>query len=219
MSVNDNINFDEIFEVDDPRRILMRVVGLGEIGRKGAPYFDRLWALTNRTFSSLDRSDELAILLVAYGSRSLGAIVGAIGFDELNDQHITILDWLIALTDDVDPHLSELAVWGLGDIGVPPEAVRLELKRLANGKLRQCEPEHATIRSVAFRMLARVSRHDAEELVDSHACEEYLASVENWLRELVEKGRVGNESYRLHIEESAWLRDPKNNGLHASSVG
>lgn len=101
------------------------------------------------------------------------------------------------------------------------EKSRFSMQRRAGdiGGVRKREPTHATIRSVAFRMLARAVRVGAKELVDSDACKEYLASVENWLRELESKGQAGNESYRLHLEESAWLRTPKNNGLHASSVG
>lgn len=212
-------DLDEFFV--DPKQTTrwMRVGAYGELGKSAAAYLDRLFGLVQTRLSSVDCEDINAIKLIAYGSRSLAQIVSDIGFSASCQQHNAILDWLIALATETEPHLAELAVWGLGDIGIPPEIVRSELTRIAAGGSRQNEPKHATIRSVAFRMLARVARPDAELLVDSHACKEYLESVENWLRELEENGRKGTESYRLHIEESAWLRNAKNNGLHTGSVG
>jgi hypothetical protein len=122
--------------------------------------------------------------------------------------HDSVLSWLLDLTNDPNPLLAELAVWGLGDFGVPPDAVRERLVYLANGTLRPNEPKHATIRSVAFRMLARSSRNDAELLRDSPAAKEYLESVDDWIRELVATGRNGNWAHVMHIDESAWLRSP-----------
>ncbi len=120
--------------------------------------------------------------------------------------HDAVLSWLLDLTDNPNPLLAELATWGLGDFGVPPDAVRLRLLALARGPLRETEPKHATIRSVAFRMLARTSRADAELLRDSPAATEYLQSVDNWIEELIASNREGNWAHVMHVEESKWLR-------------
>lgn len=177
---------------------------LGELGQEAVCYLPRLFELVREYYPRIPDTDIRTVKVVAYGSRSLGTLVRCVGYKP--SFHDSILSWLLDLSDNPLPLLAELAVIGLGDFGVPPDTVRTRLFDIANGPLRYDEPKHATIRSVAFKNLARISRTDAELLRDSPAAMEYLQSVDNWIRELVEAGRDGNWAHVMHVEESAWLR-------------
>lgn len=180
---------------------------LGEMGHDAVCYLPRLFDLVREYYLRIPHEDIRTAEVVARGSRSMGTLVRCEGYAP--GLHDSILSWLLDLTNDPRPLLAELATWGLGDFGVPPGTVRMRLLAIAKEPLRDAEPEHATIRSVAFRMLARVSRADAELLHDSPAATEYLQSVDRWIRELIYNGREGNWAHVMHVNESAWLRTEK----------
>ncbi len=177
---------------------------LGEMGHDAVCYLPRLFDLVRECYLRIPHEGILTAQVVAWGSRSMGTLVRCAGYTPGFQD--SVLSWLLNLCDNPHPLLAEFATWGLGDFGVPPDAVRMRLLAMANGPLRDSEPEHATIRSVAFRMLSRTSRADAELLRDSPAATEYLQSVDNWIRELIESGRDGNWAHVMHVDESAWLR-------------
>lgn len=180
---------------------------LGEIGHDAVCHLPRLFDLVRQCYLRIPQEDIPMAQVVAWGSRSMGTLVRCEGYTP--GLHDSILSWLLDLTDSPQPLLAELATWGLGDFGVPPDAVRMRLLAMARGPLRDSEPEHATIRSVAFRMLARTSRADAELLRDSPAATEYLQSVDHWIEELIASGREGNWAHVMHVDEAAWLRTQK----------
>ncbi len=129
---------------------------LGEMGHDAVCYLPRLFDLVRECYLRIANEDIRTAQVVAWGSRSMGTLVRCAGYTP--GFHDSILTWLVGLSDNPHPLLAELAVWGLGDFGVPPDAVRDRLFAIANGPIRSVEPEHATIRSVAFRMLARIAR-------------------------------------------------------------
>lgn len=210
MSLHSPEKINAFLDGIDVQRNRMIAATLGELGPDGIEYLPRLFELVRAYYLRIPHEDIRTVQVVAWGSRSMGTLVHCAGYN--GGIHDSILSWLLKLSHDPHPLLAELAVWGLGDLGTPPEAARERLLQIAKGSLRPREPTHATIRSVAFRMLARTSRQDAERLRHSSPAEEYLRSVDNWIRELVETDRSGNWAHTMHINESAWLRaDPWTN--------
>lgn len=135
---------------------------------------------------------------MAYGARSLGTIVHAIGFDNEDDLHKRISDWLIRLTSNRHLQIAGFAIHALGDLGFPPHAVQQKPEELIAGPKRMDDLSTITCRGTAFRILAALDRSIATQYIDTSAAREYLAALDHWLA-------AGSDDPKLH-DDLRWLR-------------
>ena len=77
-------------------------------------------------------------------------------FADANDAlYKTCFDIISDYADAENVDLSSLAIWALGDVGVPPELVSTRLIELIDSPPKSSPDRTGTCRAVAFRMLAR----------------------------------------------------------------
>jgi len=121
--------------------------------------------------------------LVGCGARSLGTIVNAVGFNNADELHAEILNWLLQLTSCNHVQIAAYGIYGIGDLGIPPEAIRHRLEELIRGERRDDDHDVITCRAIAFRCLATNNRDFAQPFVELPACAEFLSAVDHWLTE------------------------------------
>ena len=136
---------------------------------------------------------------------STGRIVCAAGYDEKNRLHRRGVDWIHRVVSSPDVNMSVMGVFALGDLGHPPTSTIEVLSELARNDCRFDPSGMHTLRSVAFRMLARMDQTTAAELIDSPACAEYVSDMRRWIA-TADARRQGNfDRGRELRSEIAWL--------------
>lgn len=182
-------------------------VFLSKHGSSAYPYVETTLArckVLDLTRSSFGKYEDILLLC---GTRAIAQIVRAVGYRCDEPLHCDVLSWIEGLTRFQTARVRNAGLWGLGDLGTPPESVLRRLIELIDGKLLDDEDETITCRGQAFRMLARVSRRAASERVDTPACFEYIEATKKWRADWITK--YPNNTKRLsEIDaESAWLRE------------
>ncbi|WP_430451002.1 hypothetical protein [Rhodopirellula europaea] len=196
---------EKVFSSCAPKRNCLAAAKLRNLGGSGR----HLLPVVYRLCREIDLNGELdqaeyGFLLSAV--RSIGCVIHSIGFDPTDDLHVEFVDWTIALTHCSDNELRAIGIWTLGDLEIPPESVRERLIELVGSDRYGNDHEQTTCRSIAFRMLARVSQKSAAEFVGTEACNEYLQSMDLWLRRNAERPN-GHYDHGPELEaEVAWLR-------------
>ena len=147
----------------------------------------------------LDRYQET---LLGFGAITMGDIVGALGFDDCNELHLSILKWLVRLTSSSNPNVAALSIYGLGHLkSTLPEAVNcLQLIILTEPRAKE-HPE-VTLRALALRNLRRLDAELAVQFVDAPAFDEYIHAVEHWI---ATHGTGGLVARRELSAERDWL--------------
>jgi len=121
--------------------------------------------------------------LLGYGAMTMGEIVRQVGFEDSNDLHLKILDWIVASTDSRNPNIAAHSIWGLGLLGARHHRAINCLNRIIQAELRPIEHEVVTFRSIALRMLAMIDASLVFEHQSSQAWIELRRALEWWQRE------------------------------------
>ncbi|WP_182871495.1 hypothetical protein [Stieleria mannarensis] len=204
--MNDDFAFvDRVFSSATPERNCLAAAKLRNLGESGRHLLPVVYQLCREVVVDGELSKvEYGFLLSAV--RSIGCVINSIDFDARDELHTEFVDWAIALTYSADNELRAIGIWTLGDLGVPPECVRERLIDLVGSERYANDHDHTTSRSIAFRMLARVSRETAAKFIGTEACKEYLQSMNFWLRRNAERP-TGHYDHGPALEaEVAWLR-------------
>ena len=196
---------EKVFSSTAPKRNCLAAAKLRNLGGSGRHLLPVVYRLCREVDLNvkLDQADYGFLLSAA---RSIGCVIHSTGFDPSDDLHVEFVDWTLSLTHRSDNELRAIGVWTLGDVGIPPESVRRRLVDLVGSGRLSNDHEVTTCRSIAFRMLARVSQKSAEEFVGTEACNEYLQSMDLWLRRNAERPH-GQYDCGPELEaEVAWMR-------------
>lgn len=165
---------------DDQRSHWWAACKLLNAGLDGLPHLPQLLDLCDRlNLPSQTPPRERGFVL--YATRSTGAILNAAGFDDGDPLHVRGVRWIhsIAVNDDIN--IAAIGIWALGDLRAPPASPIELLLTCVHDDERFDSPGVHSIRSIAFRMLARVDRSLASTLVDSIACKEHAAAMSTWI--------------------------------------
>jgi hypothetical protein len=193
------LDFSKALVSDEVRVQCAAACFLRARGANGASYLPELLRRCQNvaiTDPDLPPAEEM---LFAYGARTLGTICNAVGFDAADAIHVAIKDWLIQLAMNGHAEIAGTAIYGLGDLGVPPVEVRDKLEDLVQGERRPDDFDIITCRGTAFRMLAKSDRDTASRYSGFPACDEYLFAVRNWLESRPVDHALLGEIQWLHI--------------------
>ena len=138
--------------------------------------------------------------------RATAFLVNRFGYDSSNSFHREAEDWIVQSSVSENIEVAAMAIWALGDLGIPPLSVRDQLKQLIESAPRKGpgQPDHPnTCRAIAFRMLARIDRESAYRYIDSPACREFQEALSCWMDEYPENINRRRELY----SETEWLRN------------
>lgn len=150
--------------------------------------------------------DKCEDMLLLSGTRAIAQIVRAVGYDDADQLHRDVSTWIDGLTRFATAKIRGIGVWGLGDLGSPPECVSNRLTDLVMEQRLHDDYEVITCRGIAFRMLARVDRPAASRFVDTPACKEYLSATRKWRADLVQRYPHSTNRLAELDAESAWLQ-------------
>ncbi|QDV87420.1 hypothetical protein TBK1r_64500 [Stieleria magnilauensis] len=196
---------EKVFSSTAPKRNCIAAAKLRNLGGSGRHLLPVVFRLCREIDldGELDQA-ELGFLLSAV--RSIGCVINSIGFDPTDDLHVEFVDWTISLTHCSNNEVRAISIWTLGDLGIPPQSVHERLIDLVRSDRFSNDHELTTCRSIAFRMLARVSRESAANFVSTEACKEYIQSMDLWLHRNAERPN-GHYDRGPELEaEIAWLR-------------
>ena len=153
--------------------------------------------------SEFDKCEEVLLLS---GTRAIAQIIRAVGFDDTLQLHRDVFAWIDGLVRCQTAKIRGTGIWGLGDLGVPPDCVPERLVELTTGDRLPDDFANISCRGMAFRMLARIDRDLASRYVDTQACNEYLAAAKGWRAELISKNPDNKDRLAEFDAESAWLQ-------------
>lgn len=155
----------------------------------------------DQTIESLSKAE---IDLVGHGALSIGAILNAVGYDDTNSLHHNLVDWLVHLTSVKHIDIAAYGLHGLGEMSLPPARAFDTYHFVIRSGLRSNEHPAVTLRSIAFRMLAKTDKTIAKQYIDHDSCREYLLAVEYW-----QQGDCSQQSKKSLREESDWIRQAR----------
>ena len=150
--------------------------------------------LTSKVF------DKFQIALLGFGACTLGDIVRQIGFDPDDSFHVDVLNFIVELANTTNTELSAYAINALGCLGTTHLTAIDCLKRIVLSNKRSDDHSIVTRRAIAFRMLAQIDRSLATEFLGQAACQEYLNTIDLWLRD------AGPSTQHSLVEEAKWCR-------------
>ena len=149
-----------------------------------------------------DEFDRYEEALLGSGAITMGDIVGAVGFDDCNELHLSILKWLVRLTSSSNPNVVALSIYGLGHLkSTHPDALGC-LQSIVLSEPRVKEHPEITLRALALRNLQRLDARLAVRFVDAPAFHEYIRAVEHWI---ATHKTGGLDAERELIAERDWL--------------
>lgn len=151
--------------------------------------------------------DKCEDILLISGTRAISQILRAVGYNSSDHLHRDVFTWIDGLARFRTAKVRSIGIWGLGDLGVPPQCVSYRLIVLASGQRLEDDSKIITCRGMAFRMLARIDRRAASKLVDTPACLEYLSATKKWRADLVQKYPDNTDRLAELDAESAWLQE------------
>ena len=135
-----------------------------------------------RSAKTADQAAERYDDFLLNALRATAVLIKKRGFDPNDSLHSDALDWIVSSSVSENIEVAAGSIWALGDLGVPPSAVRDQLESLIVSDARRKNGDHPnTCRAVAFRMLARIDRETAFKYVGSAACREFRETVAYWL--------------------------------------
>jgi len=150
--------------------------------------------------------DKCEGMLLFSGTRAIAQIVRAVGYNDADQLHRDVFAWIDFLARFHTAEIRTVGIWGLGDLGIPPQFVSSRLVELATEQTLPDEVDIITCRGIAFRMLARIDRDTASKLVDTPACNEYLSATKMWRADFIRKYPDNTERLFELDAESAWLQ-------------
>lgn len=150
--------------------------------------------------------DKCEDILLLSGTRAIATIIHDVGYDETVAIHRYVLHWADGLSRFRTAKIRMVGIWGLGDLGVPPDIVRTRLHELATEEKLSDDSDVITCRGMAFRMLARVDRCAASKLIETSACGEYLDATELWRAESLENYPENTKRVAALDAEAGWLQ-------------
>ena len=189
---------------DDLRSHWWAACQLMNAGIEGLPHLSQLLDLCDRLDLAL-QTDARERGFVLYATRSTGTILNAAGFDHDDQLHVRGCQWIHSVADCDDINIAAIGIWALGDLGTPPKSTVDRLLTCVHDDERFDPSGLHSLRSIAFRTLARVDRTLASTLVDTLACNEYASAMSAWIA--AAKARpAGHYDHGPELTaESAWL--------------
>ncbi|WP_145173293.1 hypothetical protein [Rubripirellula lacrimiformis] len=196
--------FDSRLSSSDFRSHWWAAVQLMNVGADGLAHLPRLLDLCER-FDHQSRLTDREESFILYGARSSGRIVHSVGYSDRESLHQRVANWIMSLVDSPNIQVAAAGTWGMGELGVPPASISKRLHELIGSDERFDATGKHSLRSIAFRMLARIDRDAAAQLVESTACHEYIADVRQWIA--ASRARPANHYDREPelLAEAGWL--------------
>jgi hypothetical protein len=196
------LDFERALASDSIKSHSAAAVFLRAEGKDGYRHLPRLLECCKAVDLTQTELSKIEENLVGCGARTLAAIVNGVGYDESDPLHHAVADWLLHLTNNQHVQIAAYSIYAIGDLGIPPEAIRCRLEELINTDLRADDHGVITCRAIAFRCLAGINRALARPYVDSHACAEFISAIDHWSTQYPDNIRRRNEL----IDEIDWLR-------------
>lgn len=198
--------FAHMLAQSDIRSHSAAAIFLASQGANGYRHVDATLQRCKQLDLSKSTFDKCEGMLLMGGTRAIAQIVRAVGYDDSNQMHRDVLSWIDFLARFHTAEIRAVGIWGLGDLGIPPQCVVTQLVELATGQRLPDDSVVITCRGLAFRMLARVDQDTASKFVDTPACKEYLSATKKWRADLINKNPDNAERLLELDAESAWLR-------------
>ncbi|QDV70856.1 hypothetical protein Poly24_45890 [Rosistilla carotiformis] len=172
--------FETLLASDDPGSHWWAACQLMNAGVEGLPHLPQLLDLRDR-LDLPSQTDTRERGFVLYATRSTGTILNAAGFDHDDQLHVRGCRWINSVTDCDDIDIAAIGIWAIGDLGTPPQSTVDRLLNCVQHDDRFDPSGLHSLRSIAFRMLARVDRALASNLTDTLACNEYASAMSAWI--------------------------------------
>jgi len=196
------LDFDRALTSDSIKSHSAAAVFLWAEGADGCEHVQKLLECCQAVDLANSKLAKIEENLVGRGARSLATIVNAVGYDESDSLHRAVVDWLLHLTYNQHIQIAAYGIHAIGDLGIPPEAIRCRLEELIVADRRADDHGVITCRAIAFRSLAGINRALARPYVESPACAEFISAIDHWKSEYPDNIRRRDEL----IDEIAWLR-------------
>ncbi len=135
---------------------------------------------------------------MTYGALSAASIVNAVGYDDDDTLHRSVVQWIIGLTRNHHIKVAGTSIHAIGIVGIPPSETRKCLEDLIQTDRRPDDFELVTCRGTAFRCLAAIDRQLAFPYLDTPACRDHITLVSHWLDE--------RPNDRQFIDELTWMQ-------------
>ncbi|TWU18250.1 hypothetical protein [Allorhodopirellula heiligendammensis] len=173
------MDFSRLLKQSDRRSQATAATFLAGTGGDGMPYVE----LTLQRCKELDLTSDLDMWedrLFQGGTRGLGTVLNAAGFDDSDPLHRDVLNWIVGVTRIPVAKIRAIGTWGLADIGIPPQAVMDRLIELLAEEPPSDDVNVATCRGTAYRMLVRLDWTVASSFIGHAACNDHLSALRSW---------------------------------------
>jgi hypothetical protein len=168
-------------------------------GADGVKNLESLFAAMMRIDAARKDLSQFEIDIVGLGAMAISSTLDEAGIDPLSSGYAKMTEWILSNAQSPNTEVSAYCLYSLGQFNNHSYVGVSVLKAVAQSERRADENERITLRGIAFRMLARLAPDLAAPYINSDACQEFLAAIEQWSSE-------SPASKDMLEKEVSWIR-------------